>query len=58
MAGTPSTIKLVTASEKLALMRSHFLDPVQIAVLFPSDAKVRIEAEENTAWIITEKKLQ
>jgi hypothetical protein len=41
----------------MALMRSHFLEPARIAALFPSDAKVRIEAEENTAWIIVEKGL-
>jgi ubiquinone/menaquinone biosynthesis C-methylase UbiE len=48
-------VKLIAVAEKLALMRSHFLAPPQIARLFPSDAKVRIEAEENTAWVIVEK---
>jgi ubiquinone/menaquinone biosynthesis C-methylase UbiE len=50
-------IKVMAVAEKLALMRSHFLDPTQIAALFPSRAKVKIEAEENTAWIIVEKGL-
>ena len=50
-------VKIMAVAEKLALMRSHFLDPNQIASLFPSDAKVRIEAEENTAWVIAEKEL-
>jgi ubiquinone/menaquinone biosynthesis C-methylase UbiE len=49
------SVKIMAVAEKLALMRSHFLDPNQIAVLFPPEAKVKIEAEENTAWIIAEK---
>ena len=48
-------VKLIAVAEKLALMRSHFLAPLQIAQLFPAEAKVRIEAEENTAWMIAEK---
>ena len=48
-------VKLIAVAEKLALMRSHFLAPPQIAGLFPSEAKVKIETEENTAWIIAEK---
>ena len=48
-------VKLIAIAEKLALMRSHFLAPAQIAALLPSDANVRIESEENTAWVIVEK---
>lgn len=48
-------VKLIAVAEKVALMRSHFLNPSQIACLLPSEAKIRIETEENTAWIITEK---
>ena len=48
-------VKLIAIAEKLALMRSHFLAPAQVAALFPSDAKVRIESEEHTAWVIAEK---
>jgi demethylmenaquinone methyltransferase/2-methoxy-6-polyprenyl-1,4-benzoquinol methylase len=49
-------VKLIAAAEKLALMRSHFLTPQAIAGLFRSpDAKVRIEADGTTAWIIVEK---
>lgn len=48
-------VKLIAVAEKLALMRSHFLDPSKIAYLFPSEAKVRIESQENTAWITAEK---
>ena len=50
-------VKMIAVAEKLALMRSHFLDPTWIAALFPLDANVKIEAEENTAWITAEKKL-
>lgn len=48
-------VKLIAVAEKLTLMRSHFLAPSQIARLFPSEAKVRIESEENTVWVIAEK---
>ena len=49
------SVKLIALAEKLALMRSHFLAPPQIARLFPSEARVRIETEEYTAWVIAEK---
>jgi len=48
-------VKFIAVAEKLALMRSHFMAPPQIARLFPSEIKVRIESAENTAWIIAEK---
>jgi ubiquinone/menaquinone biosynthesis C-methylase UbiE len=48
-------VKLIAIAEKMALMRSRFLAPSQIVSLFPSEAKVRIETEENTAWVIAEK---
>lgn len=48
-------VKLIAVAEKLALMRSHFLGPPQIARLLPSEAKVRIETEGNTAWVVAEK---
>ncbi len=48
-------VKLIAVAEKLALMRSHFLSPPQIASLLPSAAKIKIESEENTAWVIAEK---
>jgi demethylmenaquinone methyltransferase/2-methoxy-6-polyprenyl-1,4-benzoquinol methylase len=48
-------VKLIAVAEKLALMRSRFLDPSQIAHLFSSEAKVRVESQENTAWVIAEK---
>ncbi len=49
------TVKLVALGEKLALMRSHFLSPPKIAALFPPEAKVKIETESYTAWVIVEK---
>ena len=49
------SVKLIAIAEKLALMRSHFLAPNQIAALMPSSAQVRIESEEYTAWVIAEK---
>jgi len=49
------SIKLIAVAEKLALMRSHFIYPAQIAELFPPEAKVQIEKEEYTAWVIGEK---
>ena len=47
--------KLIAIGEKLALMRSHFLNPNQIAALFPAAVQVRIEAEDNNAWVIAGK---
>jgi len=48
-------VKLIAVAEKLALMRSHFLVPAQIVQLFPPEAKVRVESEDHTAWVIAEK---
>jgi demethylmenaquinone methyltransferase/2-methoxy-6-polyprenyl-1,4-benzoquinol methylase len=48
-------VKLIAVAEKLAFMRSHFLAPSQIAQLFPAGAKVKIESEATTAWVIAEK---
>ncbi len=49
------SVKLIAVAEKLALMRSHFLTPRQIAGLVPAEARISIEYEEYTAWIIVEK---
>jgi ubiquinone/menaquinone biosynthesis C-methylase UbiE len=49
------SVKLMAIAEKLALMRSHFLSPPQIAALLPPKAKARIETEEYTAWVIAKK---
>ncbi len=49
-------VKMLAVAEKLALMRSHFLSPPQIAGLLQyPNASVRIETEGSTAWVIAEK---
>jgi demethylmenaquinone methyltransferase/2-methoxy-6-polyprenyl-1,4-benzoquinol methylase len=49
-------VKLLALAEKLAMMRSHFLAPAEIAGLFSSPmAKTSYESEGATAWIIIEK---
>lgn len=49
-------VKVVAIFEKLMLMRSHFLDPTQIADLFrPFDARVEILKRGFTAWIVAQK---
>lgn len=50
------SIKLVAIAEKVALMRSRFLDPLRISDLFAyPNARRSIESEDYTAWIIVEK---
>ncbi len=49
-------VKLMAAIEKIALMRSHFIDPPGIAAAFNyPNAKVAIEIEGTTAWIVIDK---
>jgi ubiquinone/menaquinone biosynthesis C-methylase UbiE len=48
-------VKLIALAEKLALMRSHFLAPDEIAALFPHPAKIQIEIQAYNAWVIVEK---
>ena len=49
-------VKLIALGEKLALMRSHFLAPRQIADLFHfSNARVQVQAKNHAAWVIAEK---
>ncbi len=49
-------VKLIALGEKLALMRSHFLDSRQISALFHfPDARVQVEAKNHAAWVIAEK---
>lgn len=47
-------VKLIALAEKLLLMRSHFLDPEQIAALFLEGQKT-IKATDGNAWIIVKK---
>ena len=50
------SVKLIAFAEKLAMMRSHFLSPPEIARLFSfSDAESRIEIGGYNAWIIVTK---
>jgi 2-polyprenyl-3-methyl-5-hydroxy-6-metoxy-1,4-benzoquinol methylase len=49
-------VKLLALGEKLFLMRSRILLPERIATLFHfANAKVNIEIEGSTAWVIAEK---
>ncbi len=49
-------VKMVALAEKLALMRSHFLEPVKIAALFPwTRFPVRIVVESYNAYIVVQK---
>ena len=50
-------VKMVALLEKLALMRSHFLNVRQIAALFDNkNALISFHAEEHTAWVVICKK--
>lgn len=50
------SVKLIALAEKLAMMRSHFLSPPEIAHLFSfPDAESRIEIDGYNAWIIVTK---
>ena len=49
-------VKIVALAEKMALMRSHFLAPQEIAGLFSfPGARTRITRESYNAWIVVEK---
>lgn len=49
-------VKLIALAEKLALMRSHFLAPPQIAQLFNGlNAQTRIERDGYIAWVVVQK---
>jgi ubiquinone/menaquinone biosynthesis C-methylase UbiE len=50
-------VKLVALAEKLALMRSRFLSPNQIAALFPAESvKTTIEKDSYNAWVMLQKR--
>lgn len=52
-------IKMIAIGEKLALMRSHFISPPEIAASFVDPtAQVNIEVEESTAWIVITKPVE
>jgi demethylmenaquinone methyltransferase/2-methoxy-6-polyprenyl-1,4-benzoquinol methylase len=49
-------VRLLGLAEKLALMRSHFLAPPQIADLYRyPDSRVHMETEKAIAWVVVEK---
>src|SRR5512139_2047153 len=47
-------VKLIALAEKLLWMRSHFLSPSQIALLFPPKT-TSIYTQQSTAWIVVKK---
>jgi ubiquinone/menaquinone biosynthesis C-methylase UbiE len=47
-------VKLIALAEKLLLMRSHFLSPIQITSLFP-DGSAKIVLEDSNAWVVISK---
>jgi ubiquinone/menaquinone biosynthesis C-methylase UbiE len=50
------SVKLIAIAEKMALMRSHFLSPPRIAMLFNfPDALIDIQTQSATAYIIAKK---
>ena len=50
-------VKLIAIGEKLALMRSHFLGPNEIASLFPfENADVDVHTEDFNVWVVVKKK--
>jgi len=52
-------IKIMAIIEKLALMRSHFISPHEIAIAFDYPyAKINIEVEGSTAWIVINKQVE
>ena len=49
-------VKFVAFAEKIALMRSHFLSPIEIEKLFPFPGAVTsVNREGYTAWVVVEK---
>jgi ubiquinone/menaquinone biosynthesis C-methylase UbiE len=49
-------VKLIAVAEKLLLMRSHFLSPLQIASLFPA-SETNIVTEDSSAWVIISRQI-
>jgi len=50
------SIKMVALAEKLALMRSHFISPLEIHKLFPySNADVSMETAGYISWVVISK---
>jgi len=50
------SVKLIALAEKIALMRSHFIDPERIAGHFRRlDAEVNVYIENHNSWITVDK---
>jgi demethylmenaquinone methyltransferase/2-methoxy-6-polyprenyl-1,4-benzoquinol methylase len=47
-------VKLIALAEKLLLMRSHFLSPLQISSLFPTGSADTV-SEDSSAWVVISK---
>jgi len=46
-------VKMIALAEKMAFMRSHFLDIHQIAALFDNtNAGISMHAEEHMVWVV------
>ena len=49
-------VKLMALAEKIALMRSHFLSPPEIAALFDrANALTTIERDGYISWVVIDK---
>ncbi len=54
-----ASVKLMAIIEKLALMRSHFISPQNIAISFDyPNSRVNIESDGSTAWIVINKQVE
>jgi demethylmenaquinone methyltransferase/2-methoxy-6-polyprenyl-1,4-benzoquinol methylase len=54
-----TAIRIMAIIEKMALMRSHFISPQEIAATFAySNAEVKIEVEDSVAWIVINKQVE
>jgi demethylmenaquinone methyltransferase/2-methoxy-6-polyprenyl-1,4-benzoquinol methylase len=54
-----TAIRIMAIIEKMALMRSHFISPQEIAATFVySNAQVKIEVEDSVAWIVINKQVE
>jgi demethylmenaquinone methyltransferase/2-methoxy-6-polyprenyl-1,4-benzoquinol methylase len=52
-------VKIIAIIEKLALMRSHFISPLEIADTFHyENAEVQIEVDDAIAWIVIKKQIE
>jgi len=50
------SVKFIAIAEKLAFMRSHFMNPVRIADLFPpASSRIKLKHDGFNSWIIVDK---